>query len=238
MKHKSAHVKSSAPFFTDLTGRIVEQFTSMNMDELQRFYQASDKIVQQAYAYWQNFSHQQKSIALYAYQGEAFRNLDAQTLTKSEILKVSSHLRILSALYGLLRPLDAICLYRLDLSKSFPGLGNGVTYWRNVVTDQLIKEVMTFKHPIIVNCSSNEYTQLIDIPRIKHVATWIQINFEYLKEDQRVNVSMLAKAARGTLARELSLRPVTSISQMSRYLPDYSCKIDEFGNTVTYTKSI
>jgi cytoplasmic iron level regulating protein YaaA (DUF328/UPF0246 family) len=238
MKHIAYNGKSSVPFFSNQTGEIAEVFSCMNIEELKEFYLTSDKIVEQAYVHWQNFVNQPKTIALVAYQGEAFRNLDARTLTKSEISKVNHHLRILSALYGLLRPLDAIGLYRLDLTKNFPKLGNGVTYWRDIVTDQLIEEIMTYKYPIIVNCSSNEYTQLIDVSRIKQVATWIQINFEYLKEGQRVNISMLAKAARGTLARELSLRPITSISQMKRYLPDYLCEIDKKRGIVTFTQSI
>lgn len=238
MKHIAYKGKSSVPFFSNQTGEIAEVFSCMNIEELKEFYLTSDKIVEQAYVHWQNFVNQPKTIALVAYQGESFRNLDARTLTKSEISKVNHHLRILSALYGLLRPLDAIGLYRLDLTKNFPKLGNGVTYWRDIVTDQLIEEVMTFKHPVIVNCSSNEYTQLIDVSRIKQVATWIQVNFVYIKEGQSVNISMLAKAARGTLARELSLRPITSISQMKRYLPDYLCEIDKNREIVTFTQSI
>lgn len=238
MKHIAYNGKSSVPFFTDQTISIVNQFQSLGVEELREFYHASDKIVEQAYLHWQNFVNQPKTIALVAYQGEAFRNLDARTLSKSEILKVSKHLRILSSLYGLLRPSDAIGPYRLDLTRNFPLLGNGVTFWREIVTNQLIEEVKSFKHPILVNCSSYEYTQLIDIPRIKQVATWIQTNFEYIKNGKRVNISMLAKAARGTLARELSLNPISSISQMNRYLSEYSCEIDKKSEIVTYIKSV
>lgn len=238
MKHIAYNGRSSVPFFTDQTKEIAEIFSCMNIEELQEFYHASYKIVEQAYLHWQNFVNQPKTIALVAYQGEAFRNLDARTLSKSEILKVSKHLRILSSLYGLLRPLDAIGLYRLDLTRNFPRLGNGVSYWRDIVTNQLIEDVKSYKHPIIVNCSSNEYIQLIDIPRMKQVATWIQVNFEYIKNGKRVNISMLAKAARGTLARELSLNPISSISQMNRYLSEYSCEIDKKNGIVTYIQSV
>jgi cytoplasmic iron level regulating protein YaaA (DUF328/UPF0246 family) len=74
--------------------------------------------------------------------------------------------------------------------------------------------------------------------RIKQVATWIQVNFVYIKKGQRVNISMLAKAARGTLARELSLNPISSISQMNRYLSEYSCEIDKKNGIVTYIQSV
>ena len=210
----------------------------MSRDQLHLWYNVSDTIVQQSFLNWQNFGIQSKTIALYAYQGEAFRNFNAATLTKAEIAKVNKHLRILSALYGLLRPLDGINMYRLDLSRNFPEIGNGVIYWRDTITNQLINEILTFKHRVIVNCSSNEYTEMIDIDKIKVIASWIQVNFVYIKNNQRVNISMLAKAARGMLARELSLKPVTSISQMNRYLRDYVCEIDKKQGIVTYIKPI
>jgi cytoplasmic iron level regulating protein YaaA (DUF328/UPF0246 family) len=79
---------------------------------------------------------------------------------------------------------------------------------------------------------------MIDIVKLKEIACWIQVNFEYVKNGQRVNISMLSKAARGTLARELSLKPVTSIVQMKRYLSDYVCEIDKKQGIVTYIKHI
>jgi uncharacterized protein len=228
----------SEPAFMDRTTKIVEQLKSLDARQLQIWYGVSEKIAQEAFINWQRFDSLQKTIALYAYQGEAFRNLDAKSLTKSEIMKVNKHLRILSALYGILQPLNEICPYRLDLTKSFMSLGSGVKFWQEVITDKLIEEIKTHKHPIIVNCSSNEYTQLIDIPRVMKVANWIQVNVEFIKDGQKVSVSMLTKAARGTLAKELSLRPITSILQMNRYLADFDCEIDKKHGVVTYTKTI
>ncbi|MDP3304891.1 MAG: YaaA family protein [Erysipelotrichaceae bacterium] len=238
MKQKTYRGKVSVPVFIDKTNLIADEFKKMSRDELYLWYNASDTIVEQAFLYWQEFHVQSRTIALYAYQGESFRNFNATTLTKSELTKVNKHLRILSALYGLLRPLDQINMYRLDLSKNFPQLGNGVNYWRDVVTDQLIDDIQTFKHQIIINCSSNEYTEMIDIVELRNIVRWIQVNFVYIKNDQRVNISMLAKAARGTLARELSLKPVSSVSQMNRYLRDYVCEIDKKQGIVTYVKHI
>lgn len=238
MKQKTYRGKVSVPVFSDQTMKIADEFKKMSIDQLCQWYNASEAIGQQSYLNWQKFHSLPKTVALYAYQGEAFRNFNASTLTKSEITKVNRHLRILSALYGLLRPLDQINMYRLDLSKNFPKIGNGVDFWRDVVTDQLIEDILTFKHKIVINCSSNEYTEMIDIVKLKEIACWIQVNFEYVKNGQRVNISMLSKAARGTLARELSLKPVTSIVQMNRYLSDYVCEIDKKQGIVTYIKHI
>lgn len=228
----------SVPVFSDQAMKIADEFKKISSDQLVQWYNVSEAIGQQSYLNWQKFHILPKTIALYAYQGEAFRNFNASTLTKPEITKVSKHLRILSALYGLLRPLDEINMYRLDLSKNFPKFGNGVTFWRDVVTNQLIEDVMINKHKIIVNCSSNEYTEMIDVNKLKDTVQWIQVNFAYIKHEQRVNVSMLAKAARGTLARELSLKPVSSILQLNRYLSDYVCEIDKKQGIVTYIKHI
>jgi cytoplasmic iron level regulating protein YaaA (DUF328/UPF0246 family) len=238
MKHMAYKGKTSVPDFINQASKIADQFQRYDTEQLQVWYSVSEKIAHDAFMRWQSFDKQPKTIALFAYQGEAYRNLDASSLSKSHLERANKHIRILSALYGLLRPLDEIALYRLDLTKNFPELGNGVTYWQDVVTKKLIEDVWTLKHQLIINCSSNEYTQMIDIPRIKEVATWIHVNFEYIKDGKPVGISMLAKAARGTLARELSLKPVTSISQMNRYLSDYVCKIDKKQGIVTYIKHI
>ncbi len=236
MKQKAYKGKISIPVFIDQTNRIVDQFQRFDTDQLQTWYNVSEKIAQEAFSHWQTFHTQSNTIALFAYQGEAYRNLNTASLSKTQIEKANKHLRILSALYGILRPLDEIGLYRLDLTKNFPELGNGVAYWQDLVTEKLIEDIRTYKHPIIINCSSNEFTELIDVHRLKKIACWIQVNFEYIKDGQRVGISMHAKAARGTLARELLLKPVTSISHMNRYLLDYTCEIDNKRGVVTYIK--
>jgi hypothetical protein len=238
MKKMAYKGKSSVPFFEDHATMIANQFQPLDVRQLQMWYNVSDNIAQQAYSNWQTFDTQSKTIALLAYQGEAFRNLDATTLTRPQIEKVNKHLRILSALYGILRPLDEIVSYRLDFTKNWPKLGNGITYWQDSVTDHLLDDIKTHKQPIIVNCSSNEYTDLIDIQRIKKSVIWVQVNFEYIKDNKNVAMSMYAKAARGTLARELCLKPITSIGQMDRYLIDYGCKIDKKNGIVTYIKQL
>ncbi|MDO9593153.1 MAG: YaaA family protein, partial [Erysipelotrichaceae bacterium] len=114
MKKMAYKGKSSVPFFEDHATMIANQFQPLDVRQLQMWYNVSDNIAQQAYSNWQTFDTQSKTIALLAYQGEAFRNLDATTLTRPQIEKVNKHLRILSALYGILRPLDEIVSYRLD----------------------------------------------------------------------------------------------------------------------------
>ncbi|PKM66218.1 MAG: hypothetical protein CVU94_07735 [Firmicutes bacterium HGW-Firmicutes-19] len=238
MKKMDYKGKSSVPFFENQATMIANQFQTFDVRQLQKWYNVSDNIAQQAYIHWQTFDTQSKTIALFAYQGEAFRNLDAASLTKAQIEKVGKHLRILSALYGVIRPLDEIVSYRLDLTKNFPGLGSGIAYWREHVTNHLLEEIEMHKQPFIINCSSNEYTDMIDIQRIKKSVLWVQVNFEYIKDNKNVAMSMHAKAARGTLARELCLKPVTSIGQMDRYLIDYGCKIDKKNGIVTYIKQL
>ncbi|MBV1710346.1 MAG: YaaA family protein, partial [Erysipelothrix sp.] len=131
----------SEPAFMDHTAKIVEQFKSFDAKQLQSWYGVSDKIAQEAFLNWQRFDSLQKTIALYAYQGEAFRNLDARSLTNNEIMKVNKHLRILSALYGILLPLNEIRPYRLDLTKSFMSLGSGVKFWQEIITEGIIEEM-------------------------------------------------------------------------------------------------
>lgn len=236
MKHKEYHGKTRDPLFSDMTQSIVREFQKLSLPEIREWYQISDKIAQQTWINWQNFYYQTLTIALYAYQGEAYRNLDATSMTASLIKKSDRHLRILSACYGLLRPLDKIAMYRLDFTKNFPHIGNGIRFWETTVTDALIEEISMHSSKFIVNCASDEYSRMIDLDRIKKSAKWIDVEFVYIQDNKPVSIAMHAKAARGTLAQALIENPITSIRRMNRYLPDYSCEIDSHTSKVTYTK--
>ncbi len=238
MKHKEYLGKTRDPLFGDMTQIIVREFQKLSLPEIRQWYQISEKIAQQTWAHWQSFYEQPKTIALYAYQGEAYRNLDATSMTASQIKKADRHLRILSACYGLLRPLDKIAMYRLDFTKNFPSIGNGITYWKSTINDALVEEINMHSAKIIVNCASDEYSKMIDTVRIKRLIGWIDVEFVYIQDNKPVSIAMHAKAARGTLARALIENPITSIRQMNRYLPDYTCEIDSHSSKVTYTRKL
>ena len=141
-----------------------------------------------------------KQAAL-TFAGDVYRGLDANSLDKDDLEYAQDHLRILSGLYGLLRPLDAIQPYRLEMGSRLtnPRGGNLYDFWRRVVAKELDKAVKTHADPTIVCLASNEYAKAVDRKALK--APWMSVNFKETKDGKTRAIMMYAKQARGMMAR-------------------------------------
>lgn len=132
-----------------------------------------------------------------AFNGEAYRGLDAITLTKSELEVAQSKLRILSGLYGVLKPMDVICPYRLEMGTSWavtPTKKNLYQFWGNKVVDALNAE----EQEVIVNVASSEYFKVLPQKKIK--ARVITAVFKEFKNGEYKVIMVFAKKARGMMA--------------------------------------
>ena len=139
------------------------------------------------------------SIALHAYSGEAFKALDAATCTGQELAYFEQHLYILSGLYGILAPFDAIELYRLEMAQSHanPSGGSLYTFWRPQIEKFLTDALQ--KDEVILNLASAEYADVIQDSGIK--ARMFTPHFFEKKNGQLKMVSVFSKQARGAMAR-------------------------------------
>lgn len=137
--------------------------------------------------------------AVYAFNGDVYQGLDAYTITESHIEHLQQTLRILSGLYGILKPLDLIQPYRLEMGTSLR-LGrrkNLYEFWRKKITDHLNNELEDSE--ILVNLASDEYFKAIDPKKLKvPVITPI---FKDWKNDKLKVIGFFAKKARGSMVR-------------------------------------
>lgn len=141
----------------------------------------------------------QSAPALYAFTGEVYRGLDAKTLDKSAVDYLQKNHRILSGLYGLLKPSDKVMLYRLEMGRpfKFDEYNNLYEFWRDKITDQLNSELK--KNEIVLNLASQEYFKAIDRKKIRHQI--IDFEFYELKEGKLKTIVVYTKHARGMVAR-------------------------------------
>ncbi|WP_027388410.1 peroxide stress protein YaaA [Chryseobacterium gregarium] len=137
--------------------------------------------------------------ALYAFTGEVYRGLDAKTLDKSAVDYLQKNHRILSGLYGLLRPSDKVMLYRLEMGRpfQFDEYRNLYEFWREKITAQLNSELK--KNELVLNVASQEYFKAIDRKKISHQI--IDFEFYELKEGKLKTIVVYTKHARGMVAR-------------------------------------
>jgi uncharacterized protein len=152
--------------------------------------------------------------AIFAYNGDVYDGLNAQTLTSQEIIFAQKHLRIISGLYGLLQPLDAIKPYRIDMGTSFttPKGRNLYTYWGDRITDQLNKSIKVSGSNILINLASQEYFASINAKKLK--ARIITPSFKDKSNGKYSVISFFAKKARGMMSRFIIQNAITDYEML------------------------
>ena len=211
------HNDGSALLFNDTKEQILDHLKSFDETDIKSRYKISDSLTQKTFTDLHHY--QENSIALYTYTGEAFKSLDAKTIP---IESAQKHLRIFSALYGLLEPTHLISEYRLDMLTRLDF--NLYDLWRPIVTEYL----NNLNQPI-VNLASQEFFNIIDTDAIKvpiyHVL--------FLNENHKV-VSAQAKKARGAFTRELLISQQFKLDQVE--IEDYTFSHKE-NNTFIYIRN-
>ncbi|MBI1418859.1 MAG: peroxide stress protein YaaA [Limimaricola sp.] len=146
-------------------------------------------------------SPEREKPAALAFNGDTYQGLEARTLSADDMRWAQDHLRILSGLYGLLRPLDAIQPYRLEMgSRLKTRRGSSLyEYWGDQIAKALRAQAASLGTDTLVNCASQEYFAAADRPALK--LRVITPQFLELKDGRARMVSFFAKRARGAMAR-------------------------------------
>jgi len=147
------------------------------------------------------FSQKNAKQAILAFQGDVYRKLKAQTLNEKELDFAQEHLRILSGLYGILRPLDLIQPYRLEMGTKMDVSGNKNLYefWGRKLAENLLKEMEKQNTKVLINLASNEYFKAIK-PKNINIPIITPI-FKDFKNGQYKVLFLYAKYARGLMTR-------------------------------------
>ena len=145
------------------------------------------------------FTPENARPAVYAFNGDVYTGLDAYTIPTDKLDVLQDQLRILSGLYGILRPLDLMQEYRLEMGTSI-AIGtkkNLYEFWKKTITDALNKELA--KDELFINLASNEYFSAVDTKALK--VSVITPEFKDYKDGKLKMISFFAKKARGLMVR-------------------------------------
>ena len=161
------------------------------------------------------FNLENAKQAVFAFNGEVYNGLDAYTLSEDQISQLQNKLRILSGQYGVLKPLDLMQPYRLEMGTKLKVASkeNLYKFWGNKVTDAINNELD--KDDVLVNLASNEYfkavnTKLIKVPVITPV-------FKDYKNGQLKMISFFAKKARGLMVRYIIDNDINTIENLKGF---------------------
>ena len=191
----------SEPYFKDNGGELVNVLRDLSSKELENLMDISTSLAELNKKRFNEFGNQQKKAAAFAFAGDTYKGLNVEKLDKDDLDFAQKHLRILSGLYGLLRPLDEIEPYRLEMGSKLKGAhGSSLyDYWGNKISKNLNQHAKTISTKILVNCASNEYFNAINTKNL--LLKVITPIFMERKNGKEKIISFYAKNARGAMAR-------------------------------------
>ena len=195
--------RGTQPEFLETASKLNRKLSRQSKKKISELMSISDKLADLNYTRYQEFEeeHDKKNSrpAMYAFNGDVYTGLDAYTIPTDKLDKVQDTLRILSGMYGILRPLDLIQPYRLEMGTSI-GIerkDNLYEVWQKKVTDYLNNELEDDE--LFLNLASNEYFKAIDTKKLKTEV--ISPVFKDFKNGKLKIISFFAKKARGSMVR-------------------------------------
>lgn len=195
--------KSSEALFLLEAERINKLLKKKSAKSLSKLMSISDALGQLNYERNQNwslpFTKDNARQAIYAFNGEVYRGLDAYTISQDKLDKVQNTVRIISGQYGLLKPLDLIQPYRLEMGTKFP-VGkhkNLYAFWKKSLVKALNEDLKD--EELLLNLASNEYFKALDKKELK--VPVIDVDFKEFKNGDYKMIGTFAKLARGLMTR-------------------------------------
>ena len=204
-ENKPSSLHYSTNDFLSEAEKLSKELKNYTADDLIKLMGISSKLAYlnyERFATWKRpFNIENAKQALLAFKGDVYIGLDAETLNEKELLYTQDHLRILSGLYGVLRPLDLIQPYRLEMgtklnTNSFQGL---YKYWGDKLTQNINKALIAQSDDVLINLASNEYFKALNKSKLN--AKIITPVFKDFKNGEYKTISFYAKKARGLMSR-------------------------------------
>jgi len=201
---KSKTKLHTEPDFIGDSAMLIKELRKLTAADLSKLMSISDNLAElnkQRYKQWKApFTEANAKQALLAFKGDVYTGLDAETFNASDYKFAQKHLRILSGLYGILRPLDLIQPYRLEMGTKFQNSRgkNLYSFWDTKVTDTLNSELSTLKSNSVINLASNEYFKVVK-PKLLNAEIITPVFKDYKNGDYKI-ISFFAKKARGLMS--------------------------------------
>lgn len=201
--------------------QLAEIAAALTPAELGQLMKISDKLAglnAARFAQWTpDITPQTGRAAVLAFKGDVYTGLDAERLSEADFEYAQSHLRILSGLYGVLKPLDLMLPYRLEMGTRLanPKGKDLYAFWGEQITEVINRAVAQQGDNLLINLASNEYFKSVKSAKLQ--ANLITPVFKDLKNGQYKVISFYAKKARGMMVRYLIENRVTELEQLQQF---------------------
>ena len=216
-----AELPHTLPEFRQEAAQLIEVLRPLAPQQVASLMHLSDALAAlnvARYAAWSpRFTAKNARPALLTFNGDVYEGLDARSLARSDLDWAQDHLAILSGLYGVLRPLDWMQPYRLEMGTRLAtdAGANLYQFWGARIAEHLNQRLAADATPVVVNLASQEYFKSVDLKALK--ARVIECVFEDYKGGQYKIISFMAKRARGLMARWAIQRRATAPRQLEDF---------------------
>ncbi|MDH5711084.1 MAG: peroxide stress protein YaaA [Gammaproteobacteria bacterium] len=200
----AATKKHTTPAALDDSQLLIKELRKIKAGELQALMSISENIatlnVDRFKKFKTPFTTSNAKQAVFAFKGDVYSGIDIEKFSAADLDYAQKHLRILSGLYGYLRPLDLIQPYRLEMKTKLknPRGENLYQFWGDSITERLNEELVKQQEPVLVNLASNEYFKSVKPKLLK--GRLLNIDFKEIKDGKARIVAIFAKRARGMMA--------------------------------------
>lgn len=206
--------------FLDESSMLIDIMRTYTNDDLSSMMKVSEKIanlnVERFQAWQRPFNLQNAKQAIFAFKGDVYTGLAVETMDNAGLEYLQHNLRILSGLYGILKPLDLMQAYRLEMGTkvAHPQCADLYQFWGNKITD-LLNQTLTDQHDCIVNLASNEYFKAVKTKQLlKPLITPV---FKDEKKGQYKIISFYAKKARGLMMRYAADNAISQVQDLKAF---------------------
>ena len=206
----------SKPVFFEQAEEIMNYMKNLSYDECKTIWKCSDKLAQLNYDRVVNMDlNYRLTPALFSYEGIQYQYMGARVLSRDALEYLQDKLRILSGFYGILKPLDGVVPYRLEMQSKFINYKNKdlYEYWADKIANSLFEETN-----LIINLASKEYSKCVEKYLKNSPGTkFITCVFGEIKGDKVIEKGTLAKMARGEMVRYLAQNKICDLEGLKRF---------------------
>ena len=223
----------TVPQFQSHAEKLALELKKKSPKQLGELMSISEKLADVNWIRFQNWKTLKSNLEyiqpVFAFTGEVYRGLDASSLNEDEINYAQQTLRVLSGLYGILKPLDGILPYRLEMGTKFSletGSKNLYDFWGEEITLNLAEELN--EQDTIINLASQEYAKVVQLNKISQPV--ITPVFKDYKNGKLKTIMMYAKKARGTMARYIVQNRIENTDDLRSFNIDSYAYDEELSN--------
>ena len=219
IRHEIINFKFSQPQFKKKIKVLSDSLKGLSISELKTLMPISDKLVELNIKRFENFgkSDNPKKPAVFLFTGSTFDGLSIRSFDDDSYDYIQKNLRILSGLYGILKPFDIIQPYRLEMGTNTAKLINSSLYefWSNDISKNLNEEIKINGSRYLFNLSSKEYFSVLDHKMIN--AEVINFDFKIKLNDEYKNIGMQIKKMRGSMAKFIIDNKIDTIESLKNF---------------------